>query len=172
VEKMVFKINNNSPEKLEQDKFPEECYKLEEGYVFIPTTNGKPYRVAENGQTLITDVFSPYTAVSLYDKKNKKGAIGLTNDSNQKRYQPEKIIDTLLKELSPESYSDLEASIACCSEIVESDKNNPVKTLSNILDKYNIKKIGIDNKELPVGFYARMMKMDSNGNVDVYRISL
>jgi hypothetical protein len=170
---MGFKINNYAPNSLLNGNLPEDCYKKKDGFIFVPTINGKPYRIGENGEILITDVFSPYAAVSFYDKNTKKGAIGLTNNASSKKYLPENIVDTLLKEINPNDLNNLEVAIVGqnCNDF--NDKRDSAKTINEILDKYGIKKIGKDTGELPVQFYGRMLKLDTKtGDVEVYRIGI
>ena len=144
------------------DRFPTyENYKI---------VGGDKYVIGKGKEILGTDGVSSCLAITLYNPQNKIGILAhiLGVETSPDEVRPERIIDTLVKQLNISGeldYKKLEATLAGEGTVlVESERNSPI--VRTRIKNYEIPIIGEDLCEAPERFV--FLNCDT-GRVEVYR---
>ncbi len=137
-----------------------------ENYKFVGWDN---YAIGEGEEIIGTEGVSCCLAITLYNSQNKTGILAHISmrDCSPDELKPERVIDTLLKQLNISKgldYKKLEATLAGEGILFEGQRNSPI-VRSRIKD-YEIPIIGEDLCEAPKRFV--FLNCDT-GRVNVYR---
>ena len=128
------------------------------------------YAIGEGEEVLRTDGVSCCLAITLYNSQNKIGILAHISmmEGSPDELKPERVIDTLLKQLNISGeldYKKLAATLAGEGTVlVESERNSPI--VRTRIKNYEIPIIGEDLCEAPERFV--FLNCDT-GRVEVYR---
>jgi len=136
-------------------------------YKFVSWDN---YAIGKGEELIGTEGVSCCLAITLYNPQNKTGILAHISmmDCSPEELKPERVIDTLLKQLNISGeldYKKLEATLAGEGTVlIESERNSPI--VKTRIKNYEIPIIGEDLCEAPERFV--FLNCDT-GRVEVYR---